>query len=314
MASTMRASVNKESQATSAAAASKELQESLMQTAVALTRLAALNDTSFGPSSASEHQSTAQAPAPPPPPPPPTCDESEQEAMLTALPATSLASCKHPLRNTWSFWFYKKKATGKWQDNVVSIGSVAFVEDFWRVFNYVRPVASLPDGCDYMFFKEGIQPMWEDPANEHGGRIIINMPRSNERHIDSDTVWVNTLLGLIGSSYGRDGETYVNGAAISVRYKTDRLSLWTSAAATQATTPIVIGEGQPSDAIERIGFRFVQNTGIFSQLDVKYFPWSHQQEHDDHDKSRPANTSSRNDKNDNNNSSTNTSTSENDQI
>jgi len=33
----------------------------------------------------------------------------------------------------------------------------------------------MQSGCDYNFFKEGIQPVWEVPDNKMGGRLIVQV-------------------------------------------------------------------------------------------------------------------------------------------
>ena len=30
------------------------------------------------------------------------------------------------------------------------------------------------------FFKKGIQPRWEDPKNENGGRLVFQVPKSEK--------------------------------------------------------------------------------------------------------------------------------------
>lgn len=42
------------------------------------------------------------------------------------------------------------------------------VEDFWRLYNNVAPPSQLQLGCSYNLFKRGIEPKWEDPANDKG--------------------------------------------------------------------------------------------------------------------------------------------------
>lgn len=39
------------------------------------------------------------------------------------------------------------------------------VEDFCRLFNWVKPPSKLERSSNYHLFKSDIKPMWEDPAN-----------------------------------------------------------------------------------------------------------------------------------------------------
>jgi hypothetical protein len=57
------------------------------------------------------------------------------------------------------------------------------VKDKWRRINSVE------------YFKEGIEPKWEDPKNEKGGRFVfpVNKPQENREEIYSNLVFY--LLG-----------------------------------------------------------------------------------------------------------------------
>lgn len=132
---------------------------------------------------------------------------------------------KYPLEDSWSFWFYRNDKAKEWKDNLVFITNVDFVEDFWAVYNHLQPVSKLSVGCDYMFFKKGINPMWEDEQNRDGGRWLLQVDKKNRSSV-LDAYWLNTLLALIGDQYLDDSEC-VNGAYINLRAKGDRLSLWT---------------------------------------------------------------------------------------
>lgn len=53
------------------------------------------------------------------------------------------------------------------------------VEDFWATLNHIEDPGKLRNGCDYSLFKSGIEPMWEDPANQSGGRWIISLENAD---------------------------------------------------------------------------------------------------------------------------------------
>lgn len=80
-------------------------------------------------------------------------------------------------------------------------------------------------GRDYMFFKDGIKPMWEDPKNIDGGRWLLTIDKIRSKsHLNE--LWQSTLLSLIGSQYDKES-SLVNGAVINRRFKVNKLSLWT---------------------------------------------------------------------------------------
>lgn len=52
----------------------------------------------------------------------------------------------------------------------VQVATFDMVEDFWGIFNNIRPPSRLNPGSNYHLFKVGIEPMWEHPANMNGGK------------------------------------------------------------------------------------------------------------------------------------------------
>lgn len=166
---------------------------------------------------------------------------TQNASDLSIVSPTSNLNMKYPLENSWSFWFFKNEKSNDWKDNLVFITTVDFVEDFWGVYNHLQPVSKLNQGCDYMFFKKDIQPMWEDEHNRDGGRWLYSISKNN-RNQSIDVYWLNTLLALIGDQF-LDDSPYVNGAYINIRGKGDKLSLWTKTARDQ-------------DLQQRIGLKF----------------------------------------------------------
>lgn len=134
------------------------------------------------------------------------------------------SSVKFPLENGWSFWFYKNDKTKEWKENIKFIATVEFVEDFWGVYNHIQLVSCINVGCDYMFFKKDIPPMWEDHSNRDGGRWVVSLDK--KQHHSLDIYWLNTLLAMVGDQF-IDESPYVNGLWINVRPKADKIALWT---------------------------------------------------------------------------------------
>ena len=70
------------------------------------------------------------------------------------------------------------------------------VEDFWACYHHVQLPSRLPMGSDYMLFKDGIQPKWEDEQNRDGGKWAIETDKKYRPHLDG--TWLETLLAVIG--------------------------------------------------------------------------------------------------------------------
>merc|ERR550519_1283034 len=131
---------------------------------------------------------------------------------------------KHPLANKWVFWWYRNDKSKTWEQNQEKIATVDTIEDFWQVYNYIEPASKLAQGCDYMVFKKGIQPDWEDFQNMSGGRWIVNSDR-NVRGENLDAQWLEIIFILIGEHAG-DYADMVNGAVINIRPKGDKVCMW----------------------------------------------------------------------------------------
>lgn len=61
------------------------------------------------------------------------------------------------------------------------------------MYNNIVKASQLTQGGNFHFFKEGVKPMWEDPANKEGGKWLIMSPNSKKQELD--TMWLNTVCG-----------------------------------------------------------------------------------------------------------------------
>ncbi|XP_019851087.1 PREDICTED: uncharacterized protein LOC100637079 [Amphimedon queenslandica] len=147
---------------------------------------------------------------------------NKTEHLITALE-------RHPLQNKWVLWYLKNDKQKEWKDNLRKIICIDTVEEFWSVYNHIKPPSQLSSGCDYMLFKEGIEPMWHDKTNKNGGRWLLNIDKRDRKYGVLDNIWKETLLCLIGEIFD-DSSDDICGAVVQNRIKGDRISLWTKAA------------------------------------------------------------------------------------
>ena len=82
------------------------------------------------------------------------------------------------------------------------------------IYNNIQLASKLSSGCDYTLFKDGIKPMWENSRNKRGGRWLVSLTKQ-QRHIELDHLWLETLLCLIGESF-REHSQEVCGAIINI--------------------------------------------------------------------------------------------------
>lgn len=141
----------------------------------------------------------------------------------------------HPLERPWTMWFMngdnKSKKQGidngsEWNQGLIELYTFDTVEDFWAVYNHIQLPAKLRLKNDYMVFKNGVRPEWEDSTNRGGGMWKLILP-SKMRSTDLDRMWLETLLSMIGESYGSLGDL-ICGAYLQRRQKEDRIQLWTT--------------------------------------------------------------------------------------
>lgn len=102
------------------------------------------------------------------------------------------------------------------------IGQYHSVECFMSVFRTLRRPSQLERNCNYHLFKDGIKPMWEDPANAMGGKWVLTLRGANTALVDRSWMWL--VFALIGEDL--DEADDVTGAVISSRSKGDRITLW----------------------------------------------------------------------------------------
>lgn len=90
--------------------------------------------------------------------------------------------------------------------------------------------------------------MWEDVHNRSGGRWIVPLTRQ-QRITCVDNFWLETMLCLIGESFGAD--SIVNGAVVSVRGKGDKIGVW-------------VKDASSEDAVLGVGMIIKERLGLLS--------------------------------------------------
>ena len=91
------------------------------------------------------------------------------------------------------------------------------------MYNNIQKGSELSVGSNYHLFKQGIKPMWEDPANAKGGRWTLMVNRRNRNHLDD--MWLKLCLAVIGEAFG-EGNRLITGMVLSPRAKSDRICVW----------------------------------------------------------------------------------------
>jgi len=201
-----------------------------------------------------------------------TADSTKSKASSTT--ATQSKEDKgHPLQHKWTMYFDSKSwnpstnvaaavtvpdtpvspkmisttvpappasTANSWEAALKMLGVYTSVESFMSIFSTLRRPSQLERNSNYHLFKNGIKPMWEDSANQNGGKWIITLKGTNSALLDRSWMWL--VLALIGEELDENDD--VTGAVVSTRSKGDRIALW-------------IRNKSDVDLVNKIGKKFV---------------------------------------------------------
>ena len=96
------------------------------------------------------------------------------------------------------------------------------------MYNNIYSVTEVISNTDYLMFKKGIRPEWEDPANKLGGKWVVTLLVEDDMEEDCEKAWLNLILHLISGQLPKTYREVINGIVFSVRDKHLRLSIWCS--------------------------------------------------------------------------------------
>ncbi|PSN44103.1 Eukaryotic translation initiation factor 4E type 2 [Blattella germanica] len=109
-------------------------------------------------------------------------------------------------RLQYSYWlWYSRRSPGKqasvqnYDQNLKLIGRFASVEQFWALYSHLARPSDLQSHSDFHLFKIGIKPMWEDQANQTGGKWIVRLRKGL-----ASRCWENLVLAMLGEQFMED--------------------------------------------------------------------------------------------------------------
>jgi len=131
----------------------------------------------------------------------------------------------HELNDTFCIWFRTENVTGStaeaYEKSIKPVASFRTVEAFWRVYSYLRrPSEVTAAGVAEMHcFRDGIKPIWEDRANQRGGKLMARLPKGL-----ASRFWEGLLLVLVGEQFEASDD--IAGVVISMRPNEDIIAVW----------------------------------------------------------------------------------------
>ena len=137
----------------------------------------------------------------------------------------------------WTFWYVytlshreKKrmnKKNARYKEYLLhEVYTFGTIEEFWKMYNHTNTVGEVISNTDYLNFKKGIRPEWEDPSNQNGGKWVVTLPIEDDMEEEVDRAWLNLLLHVIGGLFEKQERDLINGMIFSIRDKHLRVSLW----------------------------------------------------------------------------------------
>ncbi|ODV67363.1 translation initiation factor eIF4e [Hyphopichia burtonii NRRL Y-1933] len=128
------------------------------------------------------------------------------------------------------------------------INSIGSLEQLWLSLSTIKQSHNLPIGTELLFFKSGINPVWEDPINSKGGRWVFRFSRRSHHQDNLDSIakvryrtnliWERLLIKTITGSiipkqnYSQEIQDLllndISGLVLSVRKDEDIISIWNS--------------------------------------------------------------------------------------
>lgn len=80
----------------------------------------------------------------------------------------------------------ENKGKARWQKEykLNEVFTFDSIENFWRMQNNIVNVRNIVANTDYLLFKQGITPEWEDPKNNDGGKWVVTIPV--DKHMENE--------------------------------------------------------------------------------------------------------------------------------
>ncbi|GAM20935.1 hypothetical protein SAMD00019534_041100 [Acytostelium subglobosum LB1] len=123
----------------------------------------------------------------------------------------------------WVFYYDEGAPKGStcenYQSYVKNLGSFNSVQGFWRYWNNLLDVSLLPQNANLRLFKSGVDPTWEDPANQNGGKWTLMCSPDQ-----ASNIVMRTILTLIGEQL--EYSTDICGFVLSVRPNRHVVNIW----------------------------------------------------------------------------------------
>lgn len=120
----------------------------------------------------------------------------------------------------WVIWQNNSEDSNikSWGEDLKIVGEFNSVPQFMFLNDKINEVG-LKNLESIRIFKDGIKPMWEDPKNLNGGRVIIDIPVMSR--LDLNDIWSKTMAMCISNLV--EG---ICGCVLTERQSLYKIALW----------------------------------------------------------------------------------------
>ncbi|QSL64933.1 hypothetical protein MERGE_002237 [Pneumocystis wakefieldiae] len=129
----------------------------------------------------------------------------------------------HMLKYSYTFWYMNRTFGSKIKDYESSLKKLitfSSVEEFWSIYAYLKRPDTLPVISDLHLFREGIRPIFEDPANKDGGKWTLSLRKGI-----AVRYWEQLVMAIVGDQFWSIGDELC-GIVLSIRNSKDLISVW----------------------------------------------------------------------------------------
>lgn len=129
----------------------------------------------------------------------------------------------HELSARWDLWFIANSCSipfYEYKERLRHLGAFESVEGFLAFQRSLRPVRVFNGKVDFYYFRYGVLPLYDDPANAKGGHWYFKV----KLEADYDRLWSRLLVAAVGGAF--DGCEDFRGLAICVKEHFCTVSFW----------------------------------------------------------------------------------------
>lgn len=157
--------------------------------------------------------------------------DMENDIDVEKLPPLEVGPHENRLQHTYWLWFSRKGAhrATDYSKSLRVVGRCASVQQWWSLYSHLKRPTALNLFRELSLFKQGIKPMWEDPANSKGGQWVIRL-RKNQ----IDRSWENVCMAMLGEQFLVGDE--ICGIVLTTKIGEGTLSVWNRTASDYFST------------------------------------------------------------------------------